>query len=356
MEHHKTLPPSSFPMLELCPYYKSGEVGEAAHRGALQHEYLECLLRAQENPNDKTKELGLSQDEIEAVDWAYDYILTAVNEAGGNRSEIKIEQKVTICDNELEEITFGHIDAAFRSIIFDYKSGQDHGYAAQMNTYALGYMQENNLPYMDAVELYGRTQTPKITRVILEDAEIRFADTLGQVMDPDKKPERNRFCKWCEKGTTCPAIINPVVTVAKAISQEDSPVEKLSRLAGLPVKEVKPEDFSFLIPAAEIIGAWCESIKAQAKVHLVKGETIPGYKLKETAGRTSISDTKKARELMNIPLDEFIACCSTSMTKLVPVWAKKTGLKKTAAKKELEAKFKDILKRGAPSKGYAVDK
>lgn len=356
MEHHKTLSPSSFPMLELCPCYQSGESGEAAHRGTLQHKYLECLFLAKENQEEKAKKLGLTQDEIQAVHWAYDYAMDIVSNAGGNRSEIKIETKVTICDNEMNEITFGHIDIAFRNMIFDYKSGQDHGYAAQMSAYALGYMQENGLDEVQVIELYGRTEEAKISTVKLEDAENRFADMLGIVEDQDKQPLRNRFCKWCSKETSCQAVLGPVSAISKSVVKEQNQIEKLTQLAGMPIKEIIPEDFSFLIPIAEVIENWCKSIKAQAKVHLVKGEKIPGYKLKEISGRSSVSDTKKACELMNLPLEDFLSICTVSISNLVNAWSKHKGLKKTQAKKEIEKMLCDVIKKGSPSKTYAEDK
>jgi hypothetical protein len=75
-EYHHPLGPSKHPAWRQCPCYDGkDEAGPAAHRGTLQHKYLEELLKGQPpaeiSPDDPD---CLNEQEIESVLWAADFI------------------------------------------------------------------------------------------------------------------------------------------------------------------------------------------------------------------------------------------------------------------------------------------
>ena len=94
-DHHPTLPPSSLDAIAECACYQSGEVGEAADRGAVQHEYLARLLG---KPN-----IGMGKhldvEELKNVNYAMLYIKEAVGDL-----ELLVEEKVTIIDEAFNEV------------------------------------------------------------------------------------------------------------------------------------------------------------------------------------------------------------------------------------------------------------
>lgn len=342
MKHHE-MSPSSFPALEKCACFKSGPSGKSASAGTMQHKYLQELLEM------KIPSTELKDDEIDSIDYAYGEINQMVSDKGGAIEDIKTELEVSICDSGLNEISFGHIDAAYDDIIFDYKSGQDHRYEAQMIGYALGYMQEHGLESVTVVELYGRMERKREYIVTLSEAIARIEAIHKRFSNSDKIQEMNKYCGWCKHQVTCPAVIEPVGELSKAMVPQDSPAEQLQKLVGMDMKEISPKDFSFLIPTAKVISDWCDAIKARAKVLLIQGENIPGYRLWTKKGRRSIVDLGKALEIMGIDKTAFLDVCTVSMSKLIPLWMEHTEMPKGKAKVDLEKKLADIYKRGKES-------
>lgn len=354
-EHHPTLPPSSFPMFAKCPCYKSGETGEAAESGSRQHALLAMMLDDhQVIPEDKC---GCSETEVEQVEWARGYIACRTTD------KRLVEKRLTLMDDDFNEITFGTLDVvelvseANGDVlkIFDYKSGEDHGYQAQMAVYARMAMIAFGQNRCEVHEVYGRRRHYDEYRITLADTDF-IMDIIKNVQNPDKVPALCSFCNWCAQNGTCPAATTPIVKVATEYEPENP-------VAALPLGDVTnwhasqitdPKQMSIVLMVAEHLGKWAAAVKAHAQAAALQGMEIPGYALKPGRRTRTVTDMNLVYEASGLTLPDFLGCCSASVPELEKEVARKNG-HKSAGIKAAKDDFKSMLgnfivyREGAPT-------
>jgi len=330
-EHHSTLSPSSFPMLAKCPCFKAGEPGEAAQSGTRQHKYLETLLKGDAVVSFK----DTIKSEVEQAEWAADFIRL---HTGDNRL---IEERLSLIDDEFEEITFGTLDVVCMAnraqgdklVVMDYKSGEDHGYLPQMAVYARMAMIRFAVESCEVYELYGRRQYPKKYDLNISDTDFIF-DIIAATKNPEKRPCLNEFCKWCSSQGKCPQTVGAITKVA-------TEYEPGGEIATLPIATVKtwhasqitdPGQMSMVLTVAEYIGKWADTVKAHAKAAALKGMEIPGYILKDGNQKREFTDITEAYNASGLDADEFLACCTASVSQVEKAIARKIGFKTPTAK------------------------
>ena len=95
------------------------------------------------------------------------------------------------------------------------------------------------------------------------------------------------------------------------------------------------------------------------------GLKIPGYELKERAGRKYVTNAQRAFELSGLPAEKFLAACAvrlnTSKTNsdqigLDKLFAEAGGLKTAAAKRECEKKLAEVIQRGKSTLALVSEK
>lgn len=321
---HAELSPSKFPAWEKCPCFESGEVGEAANKGTIEHNVLEAMMLGKQ-PEEK-----LSDEDLEKVTWAYEYVTEMAKRHEVKPAEIQVEEEVHVVDEEMNEITYGTLDIAFRDVIFDYKSGQMRDYSGQMKCYALGRMQARNLNKVWAIILYGRFKKADPIELTMQEC-LDYVKTMKErIEDPEKKPAKCQYCSWC-KHKNCPEVTKDVMTVGKA-GMSKQMAQRLNKLVKKPIDDLTPVEMNTLMPLAEAVGGWSEAMKGHCKSMLWSGKELENYQLKTKKGSLTINDQAKAKKLCGLSEKEYLAACNTTPTKLATALRASKDSKKMTVK------------------------
>jgi hypothetical protein len=335
-KHHPTLPPSSFPMLEQCPCFKRGEdevsmALEPAPRNPRYTNYGTMMHRGFEfRMNGKTTVLegGLDSHDVEGLEWAVDFVRMNVD----LDYPIELEQELVLMDDKFNLVTFGTGDVVNGPRLFDLKSGDYHNYWLQMAVYALMQMDRIGADQLLAWVLFSRYRKAHELLFTREEASKRIFAVVERVLDPDKKPKANLYCRWCQHLMTCSAV-NELVK------------------DGLDGKDAieDPAELSRAWFNSKILQAWAERIQEYARQVALTGVELPNLYLKSRAGNRQIMDVKRAYELSGLPPDKFIALCRLSIGTLEDGVMAHHKLKKSAAKKYVNTQLGDVIQRGAPT-------
>jgi hypothetical protein len=335
-DHHPTLAPSSLPMLEQCPCFERGEDAAALalepreetsykDRGTLLHEVLAAALR--DKPTQENEKL-LTPNEIEQVKWAYDYVKVHST----TEHPLEVEQRLVLIDNEFNIVTYGTGDAVNGGNVFDLKTGDYHNYWLQMATYGLMQMDRIGLNLATVFVMFSRFRNVHMLTIKREEATRKIMAVIASVLDPEKKPKANPYCRWCKKVMTCPA----VVTLLEGITPENYEIND-------------PEALSLALRTARIMAEWSKRIELHAKNLALAGVEIPYFFLKSRQGAREIMDVKRAYELAGLPPDEFIALCNLPVGALEAAIAARENIGITKAKKQVNEKLASVLRRKPPS-------
>lgn len=341
-KHHPILPPSSFPMLERCPCYQSGAVGEAAESGSRQHVLLAALLKGEAVPEDR---FGCDDVEVRQVEWAHAYI---VHKTSASR---QVEKRLALIGDDFVEITFGTLDVfdvvgradGDNLVVMDYKSGEEHHYLPQMAVYARMAMAAYDKRTCEVHEIYGRKRFASVYRLNFQDTDF-IVNIINRVQAKTRQPIMNEFCVWCARHGVCRAATGPIVQVATEYEPEHP-------AAALPMREVvtwhasqitDPEQMSIVLQIADHIGKWADAVKAHARKAALTGMAIPGYFLKQGRRTREVADIKTAYEASGLGVSEFLSCCKASVPELEETIAQKKGYK-SAGSKAAKEEFRNML-------------
>ena len=221
------LRPSSLPMLQACPQFEAGDAGDDANAGALRHQYLAHLLEGHEQKLAGAFSIQLSEQDVESVQWAADYIRT---KSPTSDWPLLVEQKVNPVD-EFGTPYFpngGTFDAACGPEMFDFK-WRYRDYKAQCAAYALGYFQyhrkfwnEKNAgtdetKWFSTIKfhvLYGE-QKKAYSYEFTEDSARAIVESVVNSVTPEAEPNPCDYCNWCSKMLTCKAYLEKVNIIAQ---------------------------------------------------------------------------------------------------------------------------------------------
>lgn len=140
-------------------------------------------------------------------------------------------------------------------------------------------------------------------------------------------------CRYCDARVICPAL-------AAETSVTDLQLKAIKAIS--PV--ASPALISQALDALPLMKGFIEAVESVAKARLERGETIPGYCLKERKGKREIGDVMAAYRSLPLDPTDFIECCSASLPKLEEA-LKESGHAPTlvAAKKALADMLGDNL-------------
>lgn len=302
MGDHHIHSPSKLDALSQCPCYESDPAGSpAAERGTRQHKYLELLLKGglENVPPDFLA--TLEQDDIEAVEWACDWVQENTT---GDRM---IEEHLTIMDDEFQELTNGTADVLDLSdpetaLVIDYKSGQKHAYKAQLAAYGLGAMQRLGVLHACVVILYGRFKSVEKYFVTYNEAMREITRIIDDVTYPDAAPRPCDYCDWCQRAATCSAL-EPATTAMSRWTGPEAP-------ATIDLNEITdPRAISELLTVCSYAQSQIDAIKKHALTQAKDGAVIPGYQLKERAGAWEIDDLQALYAASLMEPDQFMSAC-----------------------------------------------
>ena len=350
---HAEMSPSSFPQWDKCICYKSGKVGQAANQGTYEHEVLEKLMNG--------AAIGeVDEVTIDKVKWAYETVMSDMSLLNVKPEEVSIEERVSIMDTSFEELTFGTLDVAFRDYVYDYKSGQIRSYWGQMAVYALGKMQAKNLDKINVVILYGRFKRKESYVIERAEAEDFVFGMIEKLRSEDKKPTKNDYCGWCTKKNTCPEIIGPVKSVASKMPEKTKiTARRLNDLMKKPFEKMDGQQISELMPVADAVREWADSVLETARSLLDSGKPVPGWKLNSKPGNLYIKDAFEVSQLLpEVTPAEFIKACSPSLPKLAKAFREAhegTFTSDKAAREKLEEVIAPMLARKSDSVSMVKD-
>lgn len=362
--------PSSLPMLAACPCFESGPT-EWTEGGTNRHSYLHTLWIRHNELNGAAAESmlrdaaeKLSEEEIDACQWAYDYIK---NTAALLDNPIHFERKMS-CELSDWSVMEGTPDVVCGRDLFDLK-WRERDYHAQMAAYALMMMQADPaLPFVRVHIMFGafrrvetvysldRNQAEWIVEETIATTQEKMIETAidGTRTSSIPSPRSCEYCGWCKKQLTCPAFTKPVAEAVREITKFNPP--QITQWN--PAEMKTAEEISFgLTMVRNILKPYCGAMEKRAlHANLVEGISLePDYVLAKTKGRSAVTDVQGAFALVGVPQEDFFRACEVRMNTsktypdrvgLTEIFAAKNEMKKAPAKRALLAKLAPVIMEG----------
>lgn len=330
--HHPTTPPSSLPAIKQCACYvpdNEGSDNEFTQYGTFMHKALEDRLNGGDWPE------GLSKQDKEDAQWALDYIEVHRN------GPIHTEQLLELLDESFQVVTFGSGDVISGDQLFDFKTGQERDYDAQMAAYALMVMERDSLAAMTVHVLYTKTQKAHSVRLSKAQAEEIVWPIIRGQNDPRRIPAPCDYCNWCSARLECPALNDRAQAVGAG--REDWALEQYHTS-----EIISPTQMSKALELSKQLKTWCSAVDHHARKMMGDGVEIPGWEL-GTRNMRSVTDLVKAWELSGIPQDDFLRCCKVGIGDLEKAYAAAKDLKLAAAKREVAQVLDEVIESKATS-------
>lgn len=338
--------PSSLPALAQCGSYEPDPTPRAlSEAGTKRHKALAAALT-------KGTELldALPPDDREGVEWALDYILATATEG----EPMQVEQKRELFDADFNVIMRGTLDVTAGPDLWDLK-GYEGDYLAQMAAYALMRMQVTGRDTI-TVHLLFQAHKRAVKYTLTEAKAWEIVNySLNNIGQP---PTPCSHCKYCAKQPTCPALVQRVEAVAAGREDWELKTYHSSEINN-------PSEMAKALRLARQLSKWCDSVEFHAKqLAATNGGKLPGYKVREKAGRAFVSDVAAAYNAAGLPQEVFLRCCdlrmNTSKTNpdkvgIVDEYAKFAGMKKAPAKRQITEKLSAVLKHNKPTTELVAD-
>jgi len=262
----------------------------------------------------------------------------------GEPDHVTIEKRLWYGD-----IWSGQIDLILhwgdKVLIIDWKTGRvGTGNAAadniQLRAYAV--LVRKNLNIKEAYVAIVQPMAQKYTIAHYDETDLIAAETQIQgIVEAAMHPDAPRTpspsaCKYCRAKSKCPE--------AGGVASD------LAVFTPSQVPALSNESIADFLDKADVVEAFIEAIRDEAKTRLLQGEEIAGRKLQ--AGRTSrsIEDLSGAFERLGIDSDQFLSACKVSVPSLEKIFAASNDMKPAEAKAALGKLLEDVLvtKTGAP--------
>jgi hypothetical protein len=335
-------------MLERCPCFTSNPSGsQDADDGKERHRRLAEALKSD-------SEADLDEDgDGAAIQWARDYLKAT---APLSDYPLVIENKLTLLDDDFNEVMSGTPDQVCGNVIFDFK-WRPRDYTAQMAAYALMVMQQGGFDRAFVKILFGATKSITEMEFTEESAGKIVGSIVKSANDPNLKPSLNDYCSWCANILTCPAVLAQSKTVAKGYDER----EKVTNWHPSEM-ETGEQIADALWIAKKILKPWCKSIEYHAKEAVIKrGLSLPGFELGTRQAKKYVSSVTEAYKLLGLPQDKFLECCDVRLNTpqkspnlpdrlgLDKALAAFRGIKVAAAKRESVRLLASVIKQANPS-------
>jgi hypothetical protein len=340
--------PSSLPMLAQCPQFESGETSDFANAGTERHEALNHMIRGTVRDA-----FELPEEDLTGVEWASEYIKLHAPMAD---FPLRLEQHLNPLDAEFNPVfeNGGTADAICGPHLFDFK-WRERNYDAQMAAYALALFGEHETVTVHV--LFGATRRAQVYKLDEPTASALVTSTIGRAKDPNAQPTPCDYCGWCAKRLTC----KPYTRAAKRVAEGYADEPLLAQVKSWHPSEMESADEIALglTIARKLLAPWCKSMEHHARDAAMKrGLQLPGYELKEKAGKTHVADVARAHELLALPVSDFLKCCELRMntskkypdrTGVIDMFAKVRELKKAPAGREVKQKLSEVITTGKPT-------
>ena len=296
-----------------CIWYRSSPSGPAAERGTRIHEAIARALRdgAAWTP------AGNPADD-EAIEFALATAREYLRHVDGIERTLELREGTQV-------LTFGTIDAYGRShtgdlTILDWKTGSRRDHRPQAAAYALLAMDECGENEAEVVFVYLDERVPVVHHFTRGQAEGIVLRILDRVRDGNEPPTINPWCGFCADRHKCPAWKVPGAT-ALAVVDED-----LAELFAGGLQKIADDP--------EAAGKWWSRWKMVERLvedadfpvairkHLEGGERVPGFKLQNRKGRSSIDAGAWLERIAPLAGPEAAGMISVSVPAVAKWWSK----------------------------------
>lgn len=343
-----------------APYQESDAGADAAY-GTNIHSLIERYLRQfgtdvfvpLPDPNDQSLKVeGSESDDLDLITRMVkarnDLVRIFFPYCAGRFDDARFEDRLWIRDSAWNLICSGQLDYVLiwqnRILLIDWKSGRGEVEQAagnpQLRVQAVCAYQEFSNAILERypeieigvaiVQPYSSSQGA-FTHALYEGKDVlryaearviqdaRLAVSQGQPRIPGLVQ-----CKYCRNKANCP---EAAALTAMIPAMEAERTDWMDR-------PVTGSELDLYRLAEKII----ESRKAKARAQLKRDpDSIPGYALKETAGRKEADPVVAwAKVGINIGGAAFAEACKVSIPTLADKWATQRGIPKTKARKEVE--------------------
>jgi len=306
-KHHPIFAPSAFPALVHCLHFRNaGTESTNAARGTSQHELLAKILTNQPIPED------VDTNDLACVEWAAQIINNCTS--AENR---EVEVGLMLLDEDWQELTFGTADVVSMTpratgdmlVVVDYKSGSIKEYRPQLHMYARMAMQRHGVNRCECHILYGMDRHDETFRVNYNETNY-IIDIINQInADQLGEKKANEFCQYCKNQPTCPQTQAIVTSVTKAENYD------ITGIVDWKIENASPDKLGQMYLALSWIECFADRVKSQIKQKAQDGTEIPGFK-RVTTTKRSIKDLPAAFTVSGLSSEDFLNCCSISVTKL----------------------------------------
>jgi len=216
-----------------------------------------------------------------------------------------VEEKFSLLDDDLQELTFGTVDAWGFGYdgedeiltVVDFKSGGliagPQAYTMQLAAYALMVMEqeEKHECRVAIIPLDDPDTDFHIARFTYDQARDLVMPIFARIKDGKEEPQENDACNWCARRETCSVWLKPAeaaLTIVDAIPATITRewIEASPQNAGIALTAFRKLEGIF-----DDLG-----VKDRIKASLESGEVVPGWKL-QSRKESERLDTKaiKAR-------------------------------------------------------------
>ena len=333
MKHHE-YSPSKLNLLKACEKFESQPPDASRHtamsRGTAMHEIFAQILKGKPL-------VGLEVTEAEGIQWASDFILSR-----HRPEELKIETKLQLLDDDMNEVTAGTPDVFVapqiggRAFLYDLKSGESHDYGIQMRAYAsmAGYV--TGAEIVEITILYADKKYASTYQVSANSAREEVLALIAKLKRKEGKETPNDFCGWCARASVCSALNERALAIANG--REDWVLENYH-----PSQISTSTEMGKALRLAKLIEKWCESVHFHATKLAESGLTPDGFDYSTRAGSRYVANIQLAFERSGLTAEEFMPLCSVGVGGLSEAIAKRTGVSPATANKKLTAILGDAL-------------
>lgn len=314
MEHHNLFSPSSFPALSKCPCFLNliyDKKDKYAEVGTNKHELFNKIFSD-----------GFKDIKDDDVLWSYEKCTELSVEFFGNEyATIKEfpEEKVTVYDDNLEELYFGTSDlivtSKTKALLFDVKYGQERDYSMQMCAYARGIMDRFGFEEITCFVIYGKLKKYISYKFTYNESISIINKIINSVKDENKKPSRCDYCKYCSNISLC----EESKVLVNALVEQVGPQVKNKKLVPIDNNSVITDTKTIgelLDLCRTIIKPWCDTIEYIAKQSAESGKIPDGFKQQTSRGKRFVNDIVGLFDNVGLSQKEFLECCSVNLSSL----------------------------------------
>jgi hypothetical protein len=345
------LRPSSLPVLDQCSCF-DGRGTDFAIEGTTRHKVLaeyykaRALLPSHIVENKELNDILSNADDeesMEGIKWACNYLLCHTEP---KLTKIEIPCIATLPDfSDLK----GTADYIYGNHLFDFK-WRIRNYDAQMACYALSIIQDTGCEIVNVTLLFGAVRQVATYTLNQQECERKISKVVEKYNYHFRQPESCDYCDWCRWQRECPAL------VAMAAKVVNGYADALELTSWHPSAISNPDEMAVALRASKVLDGWCKSVTFHALEMVQKlGLSIPGWTLKDTAGRSWIDDIQSAFQALGLPQEEFFKACDLRLnpSKKYPEKITITGIYSefnkiplATAKREVKQRLQFITQQG----------